>query len=76
MDPVKRALEMLTRPRHFPWIVLAVALLVILPRLGSYGFWEPREIAVADAARKWIEQKGKRDDRPAERVLLVSLPLG
>ena len=62
---MKRALEMLTRPRHFPWIVLAVALLVILPRLGSYGFWEPREIAVADAARKWIEQKGKRDDRPA-----------
>jgi 4-amino-4-deoxy-L-arabinose transferase-like glycosyltransferase len=61
---VKRALEILTRPRHFPWIVLALALLVVLPRLGSYGFWEPREIAVADAARKWIDQKGK--DRPAQ----------
>ena len=62
---MKRALEMLTRPRHFPWIVLALALLVLLPRLGSYGFWEPREIAVADAARKWIEQKDKRDTRSA-----------
>ncbi|HEU5057729.1 MAG TPA: glycosyltransferase family 39 protein, partial [Kofleriaceae bacterium] len=63
---MKRALEILTRPRHFPWIVLALALIVILPRLGSYGFWEPREIAVADAARKWIEQRDRHQKAGTE----------
>ena len=59
---MKRALEILTRPRHFPWIVLVLALLVLVPRLGSYGFWEPREIAVADSARKWIEQRDRHQE--------------
>ncbi len=31
------------------WVVLALGLL-LLPRLGSYGFWEPQEMAVAARA--------------------------
>jgi 4-amino-4-deoxy-L-arabinose transferase-like glycosyltransferase len=66
---VRRLLASLARPRHYPWIALALALLVLLPRLGSYGFWEPREIAVADAASKWIERSqsdGTKKKPPVE----------
>ncbi len=37
------------------WAGLA-ALLIILPGLGSAGFWEPQEIAVADGAKKRLER--------------------
>jgi len=37
------------------WATLA-AVLIILPGLGSFGFWEPHEIAVADAAKKRLER--------------------
>ena len=54
---VRRALATLARPRHHAWIVLVLAILVLLPGLGSHGFWEPREIAVAEAAKKWLAEK-------------------
>jgi hypothetical protein len=47
---VKRFLRLLGHPLLVPVWVLAVAALVLLPRLGTPGFWEPQELAVADAA--------------------------
>ncbi|HUS66818.1 MAG TPA: hypothetical protein VMZ28_19910 [Kofleriaceae bacterium] len=64
---MRRLLETLVRPRLYPLYALALALLVILPRLGSYGFWEPREIAVADAASKWLEREAKGETEEAPR---------
>jgi len=36
--------------------VLALGIVVLLPRLGSFGFWEPQEIQIADAARARLEK--------------------
>jgi len=52
---VNSVLQFLRRERNWPLLVLAVGMLVLLPRIGSYGFWEPQEIEVADAARKRLE---------------------
>ncbi len=46
----------LRRPALWPLWVLVAGMLVILPRLGTYGFWEPQEIKVADEARERLEQ--------------------
>lgn len=40
----------LREPRLYPVWVLLVAAAVLLPRLGSYGLWEPHEIEVAGRA--------------------------
>ncbi|HLU67073.1 MAG TPA: glycosyltransferase family 39 protein [Kofleriaceae bacterium] len=59
---MRRVLDILMQPRHHAWIALLLAALVLLPRLGSYGFWEPREIEVADSARRWLEAKDPGED--------------
>lgn len=58
---MKRVLGIFAQPRHFPWIALVIAAVVLLFRLGSYGFWEPREIAVADRAKSWLESQADQD---------------
>ena len=41
-----------------PWAwTLAFALALCLPRLGSFGFWDPSELKIADQARE-IERSG------------------
>lgn len=46
-------------PRYvYPAAAVVVALFVILPFLGSFGFWEPQEITVADEARKVAKDGG------------------
>jgi len=37
------------------WVAVA-ALLILLPGLGSHGFWEPQEISVADQAKRRLER--------------------
>ncbi len=37
--------------RWYPALVAAVGVLLFVPRLGSFGFWDPYEIKIADAAR-------------------------
>ena len=37
--------------RWYAALVAAVGVLLFVPRLGSFGFWDPYEIRVADAAR-------------------------
>jgi hypothetical protein len=54
---LRRVFDLLTRPRHYPWLAVAIAALLLLPCLGSHGFWEPREIGVADAASRWLEKR-------------------
>jgi 4-amino-4-deoxy-L-arabinose transferase-like glycosyltransferase len=54
---LRRALEFLTQPRNYPWLAVAIASLILLPCLGSHGFWEPREIGVADSASRWLKER-------------------
>jgi 4-amino-4-deoxy-L-arabinose transferase-like glycosyltransferase len=37
--------------RWYPALLAAVGVALFLPRLGSFGFWDPYEIRIADAAR-------------------------
>ena len=53
---MKAVREFLGRERLWPLFVVIAGILVLLPRLGAYGFWEPQEIKVADDARKRIER--------------------
>jgi 4-amino-4-deoxy-L-arabinose transferase-like glycosyltransferase len=39
-------------------IVAALALVALIPFLGSYGFWDPQEIAVADKAKSLLGNGG------------------
>ncbi len=50
------ALQYLRRERLWPALVVLLATAVILPGIWSYGFWEPQEIQVADAARKRLDR--------------------
>lgn len=45
-----RPLEILRTPALLPVWVLALALLCLLPAIGTPGLWEPQEMAVADEA--------------------------
>ncbi len=49
-------MQFLRRERNWPLVTLAIGVAILLPRLGSYGFWEPTEIQVADAARARLEK--------------------
>jgi len=47
---VKGLLRILAKERLWPlWVVLGLGLLLV-PRLGSYGFWEPQEMGIAARA--------------------------
>ncbi len=50
-----KVLEFLRRDRAYPLWVLLAGVLIVLPRLGSPGFWEPSEIKVADQARERLQ---------------------
>jgi 4-amino-4-deoxy-L-arabinose transferase-like glycosyltransferase len=58
------------------WAPLGLALLgalLLLPRIGSYGFWDPSEVHVADAARALIEGPHRLNQPPpALTVRLVA----
>ncbi|HWM88660.1 MAG TPA: hypothetical protein VNO33_22575, partial [Kofleriaceae bacterium] len=68
---MRRALEFLTRPRNYPWLAVVIAAAVLLPFLGRHGFWEPREIAIADSASRLLKQSqgdesgGAAEEEPA-----------
>ncbi|HTM19236.1 MAG TPA: hypothetical protein VL172_01970, partial [Kofleriaceae bacterium] len=48
--------QFLARRALWPlWAGLA-AVVILLPGLGRYGFWEPQEISVADSAKKRLER--------------------
>jgi len=65
---VKAVLSILQNRRLWPlWVVLA-ATLVLLPRLGSYGFWEPAEMDIAaqalpKSAAELAEEKSQKEIR-------------
>jgi hypothetical protein len=71
---VKRFLRRLGHPLLVPVWVIAVAALVLLPRLGTPGFWEPQELAVADAAsaRADTADAAAPDDTLARVVAVIT----
>ena len=62
---MRRVLRILAQPRHYWWITLVLAALVLLARLGSYGFWEPREIGVAESASSYLERQAAEHEPAA-----------
>ena len=50
-------LRVLANQRLWPLWVVVVTMLVLLPRLGSYGFWEPQEMTVATRALPLSEKE-------------------
>jgi 4-amino-4-deoxy-L-arabinose transferase-like glycosyltransferase len=58
-------------------LLAALALALFVPRLGSYGFWDPYEIRIADAARAHtagapLVQAAAQLGRPAITVALAA----
>ncbi|MGZ3427357.1 MAG: hypothetical protein ACXVCV_11945, partial [Polyangia bacterium] len=59
-------------------LLAALALVLFFPRLGSFGFWDPYEIKVADAARNIVTaqttmaQATRTIGRPPATVAIVS----
>ncbi len=59
-------------------LLAALALVLFLPGLGSFGFWDPYEIKIADAARavaqgdSTLAQATRNTGRPAATVALVA----
>jgi 4-amino-4-deoxy-L-arabinose transferase-like glycosyltransferase len=56
--------------------VLALSVVALLPMLGSYGLWDPQEIALADAARR-VATSGDyvglwRKELPLETALVAT----
>lgn len=51
---MKEILQFLARESRWPLIVLVIGVLLLFARLGSYGFWEPNEIRVADSASERV----------------------
>ena len=43
--------------RYAPLLLVVLAALLYLPRLGSNGLWDPSEVKVADAARSIVDGK-------------------
>jgi 4-amino-4-deoxy-L-arabinose transferase-like glycosyltransferase len=54
-------------------LVLAVGVVLILPRLGSFGLWDPYEIKFADAARDIAQGRVIPGGHPALQTLLAAL---
>jgi 4-amino-4-deoxy-L-arabinose transferase-like glycosyltransferase len=52
---VSRVGTELGKPRWWPAAVLILAALILAPRIGSYGFWDPHETKVADQARAVVQ---------------------
>jgi 4-amino-4-deoxy-L-arabinose transferase-like glycosyltransferase len=77
---VKRVTEPRARTLSTPAayaLLGAMALALFVPRLGSFGFWDPYEIRVADAARATLRgstlaQAAQPLGRPAATVALVA----
>lgn len=44
-------LQYIRRERWWPLLVIIIGAVILLPGLGSFGFWEPVELRVADSAR-------------------------
>jgi hypothetical protein len=56
-------MSFLERLRRFPplgWVAL-FALLLIFPLLGSFGFWDPWELGLAERAREMVRANGLTD---------------
>ncbi len=51
MEGIKRLFAPERQARTFAALTLVLGIVILLPRLGSYGFWDPQEISVADQAR-------------------------
>ncbi|RMH44463.1 MAG: hypothetical protein D6689_02290 [Deltaproteobacteria bacterium] len=56
-------------PRRWPALITVAATVVLILRLGSYGFWDPHEIRVADRARAVADGKSVTDVVPGEPPL-------
>ncbi|GAB4561437.1 MAG: hypothetical protein Tsb0020_08950 [Haliangiales bacterium] len=52
---MKLLFRLLQREALWPLLVVAVALVILVPNLGGYGFWEPHEIKIADRAHSLLE---------------------
>src|SRR5262245_12060796 len=71
--PLRRSLV----ARFWPHaLLLAVGLLILLPRLGQFGFWDPWEPKYAESAREMIQRDSfvvpyYRDDVRLTKPILV-----
>ncbi len=71
------------KPWFWPAVLAALALVTVVPGLGSHGFWEPEEISVADRAQQLVaaaaddgEAAADEDSEPAtwdERAAAASI---
>jgi hypothetical protein len=75
---VRRVRTLLARQELWPLLPIVVAALLLFLRLGSYGFWEPHEIQVADRARTALEDSRTTappvDDEPDDEEARPAQP--
>ncbi len=50
-----RLWSVLKERKWWPIVAAVLALLVLVPRIGAYGFWDPQEIQIADQAQQITE---------------------
>jgi hypothetical protein len=60
------------RARLLPLLVLVLGAAVLLPRLSAFGFWDPTEVRIADAARALDQPHGRQAVLPSLTVEIVA----
>jgi len=76
-EPASTTARTLSAPICYA-LLAALALVLFFPRLGSFGFWDPYEVKVADAARSIVTGQGSLAQathtigRPPATVSLVA----
>jgi hypothetical protein len=65
---VKEILRFLQRESLWPLLVVVVGVIVLLLGLGSYGFWEPQEIQIADRASERAGVSAKAEAGEADKA--------
>lgn len=58
--------------RYAPIILIVLGALIVLPRLATFGFWDPSEVRVADAARVYLENPHRSNTPVAVGTKIVA----
>lgn len=59
--------------RWSPYAIAALGLILVVPLLGSFGFWDPHEVRVADLAKEWVgDASDAKVSRPPLTLWLIA----